>query len=295
MTPMHAGPGGHRLRHPHGHSQRRGAVSVPVGPLARVHPHLGVQGRRRHGVPAQRADDAWRPAGVARQLEARPAATCSMPGSSSRHPQLRLRRRQPAQPDTAAAMAAAVNDWLIAEWLDKEPRLRASLVVPTRVPRAGRAGDRPRRRAPGLRPGAPAGPLGGAVRQPPLPADLRGGRAARSGRQPAVRRRARQPADRLRLAVVLHRGVRRHGPGLPDSVLNLVVEGVFDHFPTLRMALIEGGWTWLPSLMWRFDKDWKGLRARGARGSRRRLGVHPRAHAPRRCSRSTRRPIRSTC
>src|SRR5205085_3831933 len=37
-------------------------------------------------------------------------------------------------PDTAAAMAAAVNDWLIAEWLDKEPRLRASVVVPTRVP-----------------------------------------------------------------------------------------------------------------------------------------------------------------
>src|SRR5258707_7460518 len=37
-------------------------------------------------------------------------------------------------PDTAAAMAAAVNDWLIAEWLDKEPRLRASVEVPTRVP-----------------------------------------------------------------------------------------------------------------------------------------------------------------
>ena len=40
-------------------------------------------------------------------------------------------------PDTAAAMAAAVNDWLVAEWLDKEPRLRASMVVPTRVPEMG--------------------------------------------------------------------------------------------------------------------------------------------------------------
>src|ERR1700674_552469 len=37
-------------------------------------------------------------------------------------------------PDTAAAMAAAVNDWLVAEWLDKEPRLRASVLVPTRIP-----------------------------------------------------------------------------------------------------------------------------------------------------------------
>ena len=28
----------------------------------------------------------------------------------------------------------AVNDWLIAEWLDKEPRLRASIVVPSQQP-----------------------------------------------------------------------------------------------------------------------------------------------------------------
>ena len=45
-----------------------------------------------------------------------------------------------------------------------------------------------------------------------------------------------------------------------SQVLNLIVEGVFDRFPNLRMALVEGGWTWLPSLMWRIDKDWKGLR-----------------------------------
>src|SRR5205085_6534120 len=33
-------------------------------------------------------------------------------------------------PDTAAAMSAAVNDWIITEWLEAEPRLRSSLVVP---------------------------------------------------------------------------------------------------------------------------------------------------------------------
>src|SRR5262249_56116022 len=37
------------------------------------------------------------------------------------------------------------------------------------------------------------------------------------------------------------------------QVLNLVVEGVFDRFSNLRVALVEGGWTWLPSLMWRID------------------------------------------
>ena len=63
------------------------------------------------------------------------------------------------------------------------------------------------------------------------------------------------------------------------QVLNLVVEGVFDRFPTCAMALIEGGWTWLPSLMWRIDKDWKGLRREVPWNTQRAVGVHPRAHA----------------
>src|SRR4030095_12612436 len=37
-------------------------------------------------------------------------------------------------PDAAIAVASAVNDWLIAEWLEKEPRLRASMVVPVQLP-----------------------------------------------------------------------------------------------------------------------------------------------------------------
>ena len=45
-----------------------------------------------------------------------------------------------------------------------------------------------------------------------------------------------------------------------SQVISLIVEGVFDRFPTLRVALIEGGFTWMPSLMWRIDKEWKGLR-----------------------------------
>ncbi len=37
-------------------------------------------------------------------------------------------------PDAAAALASAVDDWLIAEWLDADPRLRASMVVPSHEP-----------------------------------------------------------------------------------------------------------------------------------------------------------------
>ena len=42
-------------------------------------------------------------------------------------------------PDWAAALARSVNDWLIAEWLDKDPRLVASLVIPARDPAAAAA------------------------------------------------------------------------------------------------------------------------------------------------------------
>src|SRR5205823_3427437 len=37
-------------------------------------------------------------------------------------------------PDAAIAFARAVNDWQIAEWLDKDARLKASIVVPIQLP-----------------------------------------------------------------------------------------------------------------------------------------------------------------
>ena len=44
------------------------------------------------------------------------------------------------------------------------------------------------------------------------------------------------------------------------QVISLVAEGVFDQFPELRVVLIESGFTWLPAMMWRIDKEWRGLR-----------------------------------
>jgi len=34
---------------------------------------------------------------------------------------------------------------------------------------------------------------------------------------------------------------------------------VCERFPDLRVMVTECGFTWLPTLLWRFDKDWKGV------------------------------------
>jgi len=163
-------------------------------------------------------------------------------------------------PDTAATMATAVNDWVRAEWLEPEPRLRGSIIVPVRVPEMAaqeidRVGDYP-----------------GFV-QVTLPV---------VSEAPYGHRRywpIFEAAERHDLVVSLVFGGAPGNPptgaGWPSyyleeyaamaqvfqtQLLNLVVEGVFDRFPNLRIAMIEGGWTWLPSYLWRIDKDWKGLR-----------------------------------
>jgi uncharacterized protein len=163
-------------------------------------------------------------------------------------------------PDAAAALSSAVNDWLAAEWLDREPRLRASLVVPSQYPELAareiaRLGDHP-----GfvqvLLPVRSAAPYGSRHFHPLFAA-----------------------AVRHDLVVGIHFGGAPGNPPTPvgwpsfyleeyagmasvfqSQVLSLVSEGLFDQFPTLRVVLIESGCTWLPSLMWRFDKEWKGLR-----------------------------------
>jgi uncharacterized protein len=162
-------------------------------------------------------------------------------------------------PDADIAVARAVNDWLVAEWLDQEPRLRASLVVPTKQPViAAREIDRL-----GGHPGFVQVYL--PVRSP-LPYGKRHW-------HPIY-----EAAVRHDLVVGLHFGGNPGNPptsvGWPSyyleeyvgmatafqsQLMSMVVEGVFDRFPTLRVACVESGFAWLPPFLWRFDKEWKGL------------------------------------
>ena len=163
-------------------------------------------------------------------------------------------------PEAATAFASAVNDWLIAEWLDKEPRLRASIVVPVQLPELAakeiaRVGDHP-----GfvqvLLPARSEHPYGNRIHRPLWEA-----------------------IATHNLVAGIHFGGAPGNPPFPSGwpsyffeeyagmaqvfqsqLTSIVSEGVCDLFPSIRIALLESGFTWMPGFMWRFDKEWRNLR-----------------------------------
>jgi len=160
-------------------------------------------------------------------------------------------------PDYAAALAQALNRWQVDEWLDPEPRLRASIVVPYED-----------------------GPLAAAEidRCAQDPRFVQIILIART--QELLGRRKYWPmyeaAVRHDLPIGIHFGGTGGWPitgagwpsfyiedhvGMPQAfqaqIISLIYEGVFEHFPTLKIVLIEGGFAWLPPLMWRLDRSWQ--------------------------------------
>lgn len=46
----------------------------------------------------------------------------------------------------------------------------------------------------------------------------------------------------------------------PVHVASLICEGVFERFPKLQIAIVEGGWSWAPWLCGRLDSSWRVMR-----------------------------------
>jgi uncharacterized protein len=163
-------------------------------------------------------------------------------------------------PDAAVALASAVNDWQIAEWLDKEPRLRASIVVPSQLPAlAAREIDRVAGH-PGfvqvMLPARTQHPLGSRLYHPLWEAIARHDLVAgiQFGGIPG------NPPTPSGWPSYFFEEYVGMAQVFASQLTSIITEGVLDQFPTLRIALIEAGWTWLPPHLWRFDKEWKNLR-----------------------------------
>ena len=164
--------------------------------------------------------------------------------------------------DYGAALCAAINEWQIAEWLEKDDRLRGSISITQELPEAAVAQIKKHGR------------------------DKRFVQVGMNQRslESAGRRRywpIYAAAAEHNLAIGIHTGgYGGHAPvpggGWPSyyaeqhhlinvcqqSVMaNLVMEGVFDEFPTLRVVLVEGGFTWAPATTWRLDKLWQKMRS----------------------------------
>ena len=167
------------------------------------------------------------------------------------------------EPDYAAAVVAAENDVIAADWLSADPRFRASITISPADPEAAAREIHRWGSHPGfvqvLMASASRIPYGQRFYHPIYAA------AAEHG-----------------LPIAIHPGSEGVGisgapgaGGFPTTymewhtglvgsyiahLISLVTEGVFVKFPTLKFVLIEGGVCWLPPLLWRLDKNWKALR-----------------------------------
>ena len=166
-------------------------------------------------------------------------------------------------PDWAAALCRAFNDWTIEHWLGRDRRIvNAILVSPSdpiqAVEEINRLADR-RDTVAVLVPMSSQMPFGNRFYHPIWEACEEhqlavvshiggGGGAARSTPTPAG-------------FPTYYMESRMSRPYLASSqAASLICEGVFEKFPTLKFALIEVQQFWAVPLMWHMDADWKSLR-----------------------------------
>jgi predicted TIM-barrel fold metal-dependent hydrolase len=163
--------------------------------------------------------------------------------------------------DMALAVARAVNDWIVKEWLDRDPRLRASIVVPTQnvefaVGEIERCA-KDKRFVQVVLLAMQESPLGrrhwwpiyAAAERHGLPIGIHAGSTYRHS------------LTSLGWPTFYLEDYVAYAQAFQSQLTSLISEGAFAKFPGLKVVLIESGVTWLPGFLWRISKFWRGVRA----------------------------------
>jgi predicted TIM-barrel fold metal-dependent hydrolase len=162
----------------------------------------------------------------------------------------------------ATALSSALNDWMIDVWLSADDRFRGSLTVPMQEPLAAakeidRLGARPDIVQILISVGARM-PYGQSFYDPIWEACERNGLAVGIHFGGIGIMHAPTSAGWPSYYLEWHTGMSQ---AFQAQTISLVSEGTFQKFPGLKFALLEGGFGWVPHVMWRLDKNWKGMRS----------------------------------
>lgn len=169
-----------------------------------------------------------------------------------------------ADPDYAAAVFRAYNDFVIAEWFSVSPKFKGYMCVAMQDPAQAvseidRIGPHPDIVAVSVIGGArmPYGdryfhPIYEACQRHNLPLFLHPGAEGGGIFNPPTA--VGYVSNYLQWHTCLPQTYMAH-------LVSLVCEGVFEKYPEFKVVLCEGGITWLPPLLWRLDKNFKALRS----------------------------------
>ncbi len=163
--------------------------------------------------------------------------------------------------DMGAEFAKAINEWVAREWLDREPRLRATISVHAQHPQL--AVEEIERRASDKRfvavqlPLMGDAPLGRRIYWPIYEA------AQKHGLSIAVHAGStyRHPLSGAGFGSYQIEDYVNMSGGFENLIVSLLAEGVFQKFPDLKLVCMESGFTFIPTLLWRINKTWRGVRA----------------------------------
>ncbi len=166
-------------------------------------------------------------------------------------------------PDFAAAICRAFNDWTMEEWVAKDDRFLVALGISTTdtklaVDEIHRLGDNPKVRAIMLPTGARM-PYGNRHYHPIYEACEQHGLAIGIHPGSEGAGMAGPPTGVGYPTYYIETRMARPQMAMAHAV-SFIAEGVFERFPKLKVLFDEVDQFWAVGLMWHMDADWKSLR-----------------------------------